>query len=93
MKNQLDDEKLKEKFTAEDKVCIEESTKECLQWLEGNQTAEAADFEAKKKELEGKFNPIMMRIYQATGGAPPNMDGADMGGPSPSAGNTADDLD
>merc|ERR1712036_97292 len=44
MKNQLDDEKLKDKFTEDDKKVIEESTKECLQWLEGNQNAEAADF-------------------------------------------------
>merc|ERR1712110_912957 len=63
MKNQLDDEKMKDKFTDDDKKVIEESTKEVLQWLEGNQGAEASEFEAKQKELEGKFNPIMMRIY------------------------------
>jgi len=97
MKNQLDDEKMKDKFTEDDKKCIEEETKKCLQWLESNQDATAADFEAKKKELEGKFNPIMMRIYQATGGAPDmgGMGGADMGGmgAQPQPGNTADDLD
>merc|ERR1712110_1037497 len=94
MKNQLDDEKLKDKFTDDDKKVIADSCKEMLQWLEGNQGAEASEFEAKQKELEGKFNPIMMRIYQATGGAPgeggmPDMSG--MGGaggpagPSPGA--------
>lgn len=76
MKNQLSDEKLKEKFTEEDKKVIEETTNEIFQWLEGNQTAEAADYEAKQKEVEGKFNPIMMRIYQGADGGqgPPNMD-------------------
>jgi len=36
MKNQLEEEKLKEKFTDEDKKTISESTSETLQWLEGN---------------------------------------------------------
>lgn len=36
MKNQLEEEKLKEKFTDDDKKTISESTKETLQWLEGN---------------------------------------------------------
>jgi len=82
---------------------IEESTKEVLQWIEGNQGAEAAEFEAKQKELEGKFNPIMMRIYQATGGAPGEGGMPDMGGmggaggaagPTPgAAGAGVDDLD
>jgi len=104
MKNQLDDEKLKDKFTDDDKKVIEEATKETLQWLEGNQSAEASEYEAKQKELEGKFNPIMMRIYQAAGGAPGGMPGGpggmpDMGGmggagAGPTAGGAGvDDLD
>merc|ERR1712110_867803 len=80
MKNQLDDEKLKDKFTDDDKKVIEYSTKEVLQWLEGNQGAEASEFEAKQKELEGKFNPIMMRVYQGAGGAG-GMPGAEGGFP------------
>jgi len=40
-------------------------------WLDSHQTAEAADYEQKQRELEGKFNPIMMRVYAATGGQPP----------------------
>jgi len=34
----------------------------------------------------------MMRVYQATGGAPP-QDMGGMGGAAPQEGNTADDLD
>merc|ERR1711990_1182387 len=34
MKNQLDDEKMKDKFTDDDKKVITEATKEVLQWLE-----------------------------------------------------------
>jgi heat shock 70kDa protein 1/2/6/8 len=37
--------------------------------------------EGKQKELEAKFNPIMMRVYQATGGAGmPGMPGGMPGG-------------
>merc|ERR1740138_327330 len=69
MKNTLNEEKLKEAFTDEDKTTIASTADEGLQWLEGNQEAEADVIEGKKKELEAKFNPIMMRVYQATGGA------------------------
>jgi len=102
MKNTLNDEKLKDKFTEEDKTTIEDISKEGLQWLEGNQDADADAFNAKQKELEGKFNPIMMRIYQAAGGAPggmPNMPGGpmpDMGGAGAAGAGTSagvDDLD
>ena len=69
MKNTLNEEKLKEAFTDEDKTTIESTAAEGLQWLEGNQDAEADVIEGKKKELEAKFNPIMMRVYQASAGA------------------------
>merc|ERR1712070_695442 len=81
MKNTLDDEKLKAAFTDDDKTTIQSTADEGLQWLEGNQDAEADVIEGKKKELEAKFNPIMMRVYQATGGAGmPGMGGMP-GGP------------
>merc|ERR1740138_824210 len=82
MKNTLNEEKLKEAFTDEDKTTIQSTVDEGLQWLEGNQEAEADVIEGKKKELEAKFNPIMMRVYQATGGAgmPGGMGGMPGGG-------------
>jgi L1 cell adhesion molecule like protein len=101
MKNQLDDEKMKDKFTEEDKTLITESTKEVLQWLESSDEADVSLFEEKQKELEAKFNPIMMRVYQAAGGAPGGMPGApggmpDMSGAGAGAGapsTPVDDLD
>merc|ERR1711981_1164601 len=76
MKNTLSDEKVKDKFTEEDKTTIEDTSKEGLQFLESNPDASAEEYEAKQKELEAKYNPIMMRIYQAAGGAPGGMPGA-----------------
>ena len=64
MKNTLNDEKLKDVFTEDEKKTIEETSKEGLQWLEGNADADADAIEGKQKELEAKFNPIMMRVYQ-----------------------------
>jgi len=99
MKNTLNDEKLKEKFTDDDKKVIEEISKEGLQWLEANPMAEPEAIEAKQKEVEAKFNPIMMRVYQAAGGAPGGMPGGMPGGfpggagGAPAGGATADDLD
>jgi L1 cell adhesion molecule like protein len=81
MKNTLNDEKLKEKFTDEDKTTIEACAAEGLQFVEGNSEATAEELDAKLKELEAKFNPIMTRVYQAAGGAEgmPGMPGG-MGG-------------
>jgi len=104
MKNQLTDEGMKDKFSNEDKKTIGEVADEGLQWLEGNADAEADVIEGKKKELEAKFNPIMMRVYQEAGvgaggpGGMPGMPGGGMpGGPMPGAGGAADagvdDLD
>jgi len=96
MKNTLNDEKLRDKFTAEDKQVIEDCAKEGLQWLEANPNAEPDAIEAEQKRIEAKFNPIMMRVYQAAGepGMPNmgGMPGAGAGG-APSGGATADDLD
>ena len=88
MKNTLNDEKLKDKFSDEDKKTIEDTSAEGLQYLESNQDASAEEYEAKQKELEAKFNPIMMKVYQAAGGAPGGMPGG-MGG-MPGAGGMPD---
>jgi len=92
MKNTLDDEKLKTHFTEDDKKLIQETSAEGLQWLEGNNDADAEVIEGKKKELEAKFNPIMMRVYQASGAGAggagmPGMPGGGMpGGGMPGGG-------
>jgi len=100
MKKTLEEEKLKEHFTEDDKKTIEEIANEGLQFLESNPEAEA--IEAKQKESEGKFNPIMMRVYQAAGpeaqaaaGGMPGMPGAGgAAGPGAAAPDAPmDDLD
>ena len=102
MKNTLNEEKLKTHFTEDDKRVIESASAEGLQFLESD-PADAAAIEAKQKELEAKFNPIMMRVYQAAGpaaggpGGMPNMPGGGRGGFPGGAGaapdTPMDDLD
>merc|ERR1711935_636200 len=70
MKNTMQEEKLKDSFTNPDKKLIEELSADGLQWIEGNQEADADAVKGKKKELEEKFNPIMMRVYQESGQQP-----------------------
>merc|ERR1719379_365214 len=97
MKNTLNEEKLKDVFTDEEKMKIETMSKDGLQWLEGNADADADAIEGKQKELEAVFNPIMMRVYQQTGGAgmPGGMGGMPGGAGAPGGGPTegVDDLD
>jgi len=102
MKNTLNEEKLKEKFTEDDKNLIERMSKEGLDWLESNINASPEEIEAKQKELESKFNPIMMRVYGAegAGGMPGGIPGRGPGAYGySSAGSSApptsgvDDLD
>merc|ERR1711916_212389 len=86
MRNTLQEEKLKDKFEADDKDKIEKAIQEALDWLDKNQLAEKDEFETKQKELEGIVNPIMMKVYQAAGGAPGAGGMPDMGGAAPGGG-------
>merc|ERR1711971_1244768 len=74
MRNTLQEEK----FEGDDKDKIEKAVQETLDWLDKNQLAEKDEFEAKRKELEGIVNPIMMKVYQAAGGG--GMEGGMPGG-------------
>merc|ERR1711936_1062160 len=98
MRNTLQEEKLQDKFEADDKTKIETAVQETLDWLDKNQLAEKDEFEGKQKELEGIVNPIMMKVYQAAGGGgdmPEGMPGGMPGGGAPGggAGPTVEEVD
>jgi len=86
MKGAVEDEKVKDKISEEDKKKIIDACKEKMDWLDANQTAEKDEFEHQKTELEGICNPIMTKLYQGAG-VPPT-DGQ-TGAPPPNTGNTA----
>jgi heat shock protein 1/8 len=99
VRNTSEEEKLKEHFEEEDKKTIRDACAEHQQWLDSNQDASAEEYEARHKDLEKVFQPIMSKVYQKTGaGSQANMPGekgsmpTDMGGQAePNAG--VDDLD
>ncbi|PPD88475.1 hypothetical protein GOBAR_AA31942 [Gossypium barbadense] len=86
MRNTIKDEKISSKLPAADKKKIEDAIEQAIQWLDGNQLAEADEFEDKMKELEGICNPIIAKMYQGAGGdmgaGPMDDDGPSVGGGS-----------
>merc|ERR1711988_202070 len=90
MKNTLNDDKVKDKISPEDKSTAEEAINKALAWLDSNQMAEKEEFEHQQKELEGICSPIMQKMYAGGGGmggmpgGMPDMGG--MGGGAPGGG-------
>jgi L1 cell adhesion molecule like protein len=86
IRNACDDPKMKEHLAEEDKSKIIAAVDETIKWVDENPNAETDEFEAKQKELEELWKPIMMKAYQA-GGAPPGAEGAGFpGAGAPGAG-------
>ncbi|XP_075329353.1 heat shock cognate 71 kDa protein-like [Odontesthes bonariensis] len=75
MKSTVEDDKLKDKISEEDKKKILDKSNEVISWLDRNQTAEKDEFEHQQKELEKVCNPIMTKLYQSAGGVPGGMPG------------------
>jgi len=72
LKNQLSDkEKLGGKLSDDEQSKIEEIINEKIKWLEDNTDASAEDLKAQKKEMEDIVQPIIAKLYQGQGGAPP----------------------
>jgi len=68
VRSSLKDDKIKDKFSSEERTSLESAVDNALKWIEANPEAHAEEFEAKQKEIEGAFNPVITRIYQETGG-------------------------
>lgn len=97
VKHTLDDQKLKDKFQGSERDTLKAKVDEIDSWVQSHQQADLAEFEAKQKEIETIFNPIMQRVYQAAGGAPPGAGGFPGGFPgaggAPQPGASAPNVD
>ncbi|XP_052790013.1 endoplasmic reticulum chaperone BiP-like [Mya arenaria] len=72
LKNQINDkEKLGAKLSDEDKETIETALDEKIKWLESNPEADTEEYKEQKKELDETVQPIISKLYQGAGGAPP----------------------
>jgi len=88
MKTTIDDEKMADKISADDKKLISDKCDEAIKWLDANQLAEVEEFAEKQKEVEGVCNPIITKLYASAGGqGMPDMGG--MPGGMPGAGGAA----
>merc|ERR1711915_704123 len=85
MKTTIEDEKVKDKISDDDRKAINDKCDEAIKWLDANQLAEVEEFNDKQKEVEGVCNPIITKLYQA--GGMPDMGG--MGGGMPDMGGAA----
>lgn len=84
MKSTVEDEKFKDKLSDADKTTIMDKCNEIIKWLDANQLADKEEFEHKQKEIERVCNPIVTKLYQGAGGAPPGFPGG--AGAAPGAG-------
>ncbi|XP_005754160.1 heat shock cognate 71 kDa protein [Pundamilia nyererei] len=78
MKSTVEDEKLQDKISPEDKKTIVDKCNEVIAWLDRNQMAEKEEYDHQQKELEKVCNPIISKLYQ--GGMPGGMSGGMPGG-------------
>lgn len=75
MKSTMEEDKVKDKVSEEDRTKVIDKCKEVIDWLDKNQLAEKSEFEHQQKELEEVCTPIITKLYQA-GGMPPGGPGA-----------------
>ncbi len=68
MRTTMIEDKLQDKFFDIEKKELGEAIDKVLKQMNDKPTAEKEQYEAQIKELEAKFNPIMMRVYQETEG-------------------------
>jgi heat shock protein 5 len=69
MRNTIEDkDKLADKIDDDDKSTIADALSEAQDWLSSNDDAEAEDLEEHFKEVQSICDPIIAKVYQASGG-------------------------
>jgi len=69
MRNTIEDtDKLADKLDEDDKTTIDDALVEHQDWLSSNSEADREDFEEHLKDLQRVCDPIISKIYQASGG-------------------------
>jgi len=86
VKSSMNDEKIADKVSEEDKTKIMDAISKAQSWLDSNQSAEKEEFEEKQKELEAVVTPVMQALGAGAGGMPggmPDMSGVGGAGGMP----------
>merc|ERR1711998_90689 len=95
MRNKMNDEKCRSLLDDTNKKTIDDAVSKAIEWLDKNQSAEKAEYEAKLKELEDICNPIIAKMYQSDakpGNMPDAASGSSYGGNS-NKGPTFEEVD
>jgi len=71
MKQTVEDDKLKDKISDDDRKAVLDKCNEVISWIDSNQLADKDEFEHKQKELEKVCMPIVTKLYQGAGGGMP----------------------
>lgn len=78
LKNQIGDkDKLGAKLSDDEKTKLESAIDESIKWLEQNPDADPEEYKKQKKDLEAIVQPVIAKLYQGAGGAPPPEGGDD----------------
>ena len=82
-RNSMNEEKLKDKFTEEDRATIEAKIADIQAWIDSNSSATKEEFDGRTKEFEAVFHPIMQKVYAQSGGGSEGEAGGEGGGAMP----------
>ncbi|EDW41423.1 heat shock 70 kDa protein cognate 1 [Drosophila sechellia] len=93
LRSTLDDENLSSRFSPADRETIQQRSNETIAWLDANQLAERQEFEHRQQELERICSPIITRLYQGAGMAPPPTAGGSNPGATGGSGPTIEEVD
>ena len=65
VKSTVEDDKVKDRISEEDKKYVLSIVKEAISWLDANQTATREDFEAKQREVAIMCQHVLLKLYQS----------------------------
>ena len=63
VKHTVSDDKIKDKITEDEKKAAIDACNAAEAWIHGNPNANVEEYEAKKKEVEAIYNPIVTKLY------------------------------
>jgi len=91
IRNAINDDKVKDKISDDDKKTVNAKVDEGVKWMEENENATKEEYDEKRKDAESVIMPIFTKLHQAAGGAPGDMGGmpGGMGGDAPPSGGAA----
>lgn len=74
IKNQMKEKELGEKLGDDEIKTVEKAADDAIKWMEDHPQAEASEYKEEKKKLEGIVQPIVSKLYEGAGQAPPPSD-------------------